>query len=89
MKERKPRTKKQNPFFESKYCWYFDGYTNDGYAITECFNQIRTTIKEVYEKLEPILTPLWIIFKQVTNESLTYALEIIIQTFTSIADTIQ
>ena len=58
-------------------------------TITECFNQIRTTIKEVYEKLEPILTPLWIIFKQVTKESLTYALEIIIQTFTSIADSIQ
>ena len=38
MKERKPRTKEQNPFFEGKKCWYFDGYTNDGYAITECFN---------------------------------------------------
>ena len=58
-------------------------------TITECFNQIRTTIKDVYEKLEPILTPLWIVFKEVTKESLTYALEIFIQTFTSIADTIQ
>jgi hypothetical protein len=36
-----------------------------------------------------MLTPLWVIFKEVTKESLTYALEIIIQTFTSIADTIQ
>ena len=24
MKERKPRTKEQNPFFEGKKCWYFD-----------------------------------------------------------------
>lgn len=36
MKERKPRTKEQNPFFEGKHCWYFDGYTNDGHTITEC-----------------------------------------------------
>lgn len=27
MKERKPRTKEQNPFFESKHCLYDDGTT--------------------------------------------------------------
>ena len=27
MKQRKPRTKEQNPFFEGKHCWYDDGTT--------------------------------------------------------------
>ena len=40
MKERKPRTKEQNPFFEGKKCWYFDGwrFNSEGekVAITEC-----------------------------------------------------
>ena len=41
MKNRKPRTKQQNKFFEGNKCWFFDGYTDDGNVITECFNPWR------------------------------------------------
>lgn len=35
MKQRKPRTKEQNPFFEGNKCWYFDGIDQYGRAISE------------------------------------------------------
>lgn len=41
MKERKPRTKEQNKFFEGKKCWYFDGFSDNGYPITECHKPWR------------------------------------------------
>lgn len=36
MKQRKPRTKKQNTFFESNKCWYFDGIDQYGRVVSEC-----------------------------------------------------
>ena len=36
MKQRKSRTKKQNPFFESNKCWYFDGIDQYGRVVSEC-----------------------------------------------------
>lgn len=41
MKQRKPRTKEQNPFFEGKKCWYFDGIDQYGRVITECMKPWR------------------------------------------------
>ena len=38
MKQRKPRIKKQNPFFENKKCCLFDGFDIYNNPICECFN---------------------------------------------------
>ena len=41
MKERKPRTKEQNPFFESNHCWY-----DDGTKWKECNKPWQTNVTE-------------------------------------------
>lgn len=55
-------------------------------AFIECFWEIWNCIKEVYTQLEPILIPIWEIFKEVVKTTLWLVLQIVISTFKSIAD---
>lgn len=58
-------------------------------AFVDCFWEIWNTIKTTYQQLEPILTPIWNIFKEVVVEALKVIVEMVVISFKNIADTIK
>jgi hypothetical protein len=46
-------------------------------------------IKDVYQKLEPLLIPLWNLFKEAVVEALKMIVDIVVISFKNIAETIK
>lgn len=58
-------------------------------AFIDCFWEIWNVIKDVYQKLEPLLIPLWNLFKEAVVEALKMVVDIVVISFKNIAETIK